>query len=93
MMTSARPAFELVWKSLRVPLADDELPTTAPTEVIEYQQLKSARRMAAEILVGGRGRGYRVFTMDLDRTDPYRWCMINGEFVHFISIRAQEPNP
>lgn len=92
MMTEARPQFELVWKSLRVPAADDELPTTAPTEVIDFQELKYARRMAAEILMGGRTRNYRVFSMDLDGADPYRWCMINGEHVHFISIRAQEPS-
>jgi hypothetical protein len=91
-MMSARPVFELVWKSLRVSMDDDELPSTAPTEVIDFRELRHARRMAAEILVGGRTRHYKVFSMDVDGADPYRWCMINGEHVHFISIRAQEPS-
>ena len=33
-----------------------------------------------------------VFRLDkLWDHQTYEWCMTNGEFVHFLSIRAQEP--
>jgi len=91
MMTSARPTFEVVWKSLVVPQTDDDLPSSAPTEITRYDRLAGARKQAAEILIGARRRGYEVFSMDRLYDDPYQWCLTNGEYVHFLSIRAQEP--
>jgi len=92
MMTTAGPTFEVIWKSLRVPENDDDLPTSAPTEITTWPRLKHARKQAAEILLGARGRGYMVFRLDkLWDHQTYEWCMTNGEFVHFLSIRAQEP--
>lgn len=92
MMTIARPHFEVVWKSLRVPATDEDLPTSAPTEITTWPRLKHARKQCAEILIGARGRGYKVFSLDnLYGESPYEWCLTNGEFVHFLSIRATEP--
>lgn len=91
MMTIARPHFEVVWRSLLIPKTDDDLPSSAPTEVTTFDRLAGARKQAAEILIGARRRGYEVWSMDKLYDDPYQWCITNGEFVHFLSIRSTEP--
>lgn len=56
-------------------------------EVISFSNLAGARSLAAQVLVTSRERGWEVFNMRT--TDPYSWCVISPETVHFITIEAK----
>lgn len=57
-----------------------------PTEQMTFDRLASARSMAARMLVKSRERGWECFPMGT--ADPYAWCVLGDEFVHFITIEA-----
>jgi len=90
-MTSARPTFELVVKSVTMGTLDWDLPLAHPTAVWHLETLSCCRKKAAEVLLASRKHGYEVFSMEKIYEDPYQWCLTDGHTISFVSIRAQEP--
>lgn len=84
-MTAAR--FVLKVKSVKLETTKTPSPDLVPAETLTFERLGSARFMAARMLLNARDRGWGVFRMP--GTDPYHWCLITDESVHFMSIEAQ----
>lgn len=87
MSTDDTVRFELRIKSVRLEKTHTPTPALVPAEVISFSNLAGARSLAAQVLVTSRERGWEVFNMRT--TDPYSWCVISPETVHFITIEAK----
>ena len=85
--TMADARFVLKVKSVKLETTKTPSPDLVPAETLTFERLAGARAMAARMLLNARERGWEVFRMNT--TDPYHWCLITDEVVHFMTIEAQ----
>lgn len=84
-MTDAR--FVLMVKSVK--LETDHTPAIkeVPAETLTFSRLAAARSTVASMLLNARERQWEAFRVE--GPDPYHWCILTPDNVHFITIEAQ----
>jgi len=87
MAADASARFVLTVKSVKLETTKTPSPDLVPAETLTFSRLAGARAMAARMLLNARNRGWEVFRMN--GTDPYHWCLLTDETVHFMTIEAQ----